>query len=189
MPDPTSPEQLLLAWDGRIRMLLNPEAWGGLLAALGIPCGLLTALAYFVSKSSEALLFGGGIMLFFLVIIVLVGAVIDLGGGFRVKFALTTRGVRSLMGRGARTAADAAIWTGILSGSLGAVGGGLLARAEQNVFIPFADVRKVRLRPGRGFIRIKGGFLDKPIGLYCTKDRYAQAETILRQRCPGADFA
>lgn len=181
-------EQLELTWENRIKLLLNGGFWSAILLVLGIACGLMTTLLLFISKSATALLVGAGVFGFILVLIVFVAALIDLFGGFRIRYALTTAGVRSIMGREAKLAADAAFWTGVLSGSLGAMGGGMLAKSEQKVFIAFQNVTEVKLRPRRRFIRVKGGFLQKPIALYCLPDIYQEAETILRRQCPTAKF-
>ena len=181
-------EQLKLTWDNRIRLLLNAEFWSAILMALGIACGLMTTLMFFISKSIQALLVGAGIFAFILILTVLVAVIIDLFGGFYIRYAITSTGVRSIMGEGAKLAADAAFWTGVLSGSLGAMSGGLLAKSEQKVFITFQDVTDVKLSPKRRYIRVKGGFLQKPIGLYCLPENYTEAETILRQQCHGARF-
>ncbi len=182
-------EELRLAWDNRIRILLNPSVWGGVLAAFGISTCLFTALMLAISKSPWALVVGGGIFTFFMAVFVVVGLAIDLFGGFRTTFALTTHGVRSIAGKGAGRAADAAFWTGVLLGSAGAAGAGLLAKSERNVCIPYGEVTKVKFKPGRRYILVKGGFLQKPIGLYCTPENYDQAEAILRQECSGATIA
>jgi len=183
-----TPEQLWLAWEARIRVLLNPAVWGGVLAAFGISSCLLSVLMLFISKSPWALAIGGGLFLFFMVLFVLIGAVIDLFGGFRTTFALTTHGVRSIAGKGAGRAADAAFWGGVLLGSAAGAGAGLLAKSEQNVFIPYGEVTKVKIRSGRRYIVVKGGFMQKPIGLYCTPENFAQTEAILRQLCTAAQF-
>lgn len=184
-----APEQLWLAWETRVRILLNPSVWGGVLAAFGISSCLLSLLFLIISKSPWALAIGAGLFAFIMVIFVLVGAAIDLFGGFHVTFALTTHGVRSIAGKGAGRAADAAFWGGILMGSMAAAGAGLLAKSEKNVFIPYGEVTKVKVRTGRRYILVKGGFMDKPIGLYCTPENFAHAEAILRQLCTGAQFS
>jgi hypothetical protein len=186
VPQAGDSEQLWLSWESRVRILLNPSVWFGVLLAFGVSTCLFTALMLAISKSPWALAVGAGIFTFFMVIFLFVGLVIDLFGGFRVSFALTTLGVRSISGKGAKMAADAAFWTGVLAGSAGAMGAGLLAKSEAFVFIPYEEVSKVKLRPGRRYILVKGGTLQKPIGLYCTDENYPQAEAILRQQCTGA---
>lgn len=189
VPGEGVPEQLWLAWETRVRVLFNPAVWGGVLAAFGISSCLVSLLFLFISKSPWALALGAGLFALFMVIFVLVGAAIDLFGGFHTTFALTTHGVRSIAGKGAGRAADAAFWGGVLMGSMAGAGAGLLAKSEQNVFIPYGEVTKVKVRAGRRYIVVKGGFMQKPIGLYCTPENFAHAEAILRQLCTGAQFS
>lgn len=182
-------EQLWLTWETRVRVLFNPAVWGGMLVAFGSGACLLSILLLVVSKSLWGLIVPAGVFAFLMGIFVVVALFIDLFGGFRTTFALTTHGVRSIAGKGAGRAADAAFWTGVLLGSAGAAGAGLLAKSERNVCIPYGEVTKVKFKPGRRYILVKGGFLQKPIGLYCTPENYDQAEAILRQECSGATIA
>jgi hypothetical protein len=115
--------------------------------------------------------------------------VVDLMGGFRMTFALTTDGVHSVAGKATEAMSTAAVVGGALAGSMSTVGAGLLATSEKHVVIAYGEVKKVTTSAARGFILVKGGFLDKPIGLYCTPDGYAFALRILRERCTAAAFA
>ena len=180
------PEQVYLSWDTRIRLLTNPSVWGGVAAAFGIACLLFTILMVAISRRPEALLLGIGLFIGFMALYVVIAVFIDLFGGFKASFAITTLGVRSASGKGAKGAADAAFWSGVLLGSASAAGAGLLARSEQQVFIPYSEVTALKMRPARLYIVVKGGLLDKPIGLYCTPENYAETARILRQMCPGA---
>lgn len=181
-------EEISLTWENRIRILKNPDVWRGVLMTFGISCFLGAILFFAISKSPWALLVAAGAFAFFIAIFVAVGFVIDLFGGVLVRFALTTFGVRSIAGKGAKIAANTAFWVGVLTGKAGTAGAGILARSEQNNFISFQDVSEVKLRPGRCYIRVKGGFLQKPIALYCLPDNYIDAEAILRQKCSQAKF-
>jgi len=186
--DEPEPEAIHLTWQARIRLLANDHVWCNMLAAFGIACGLLTVLFLVISKSLMALAVGGGAFAGFMLLYLLIAMVIDLCGGFRVTFALTSLGVRSIAGQGVHHVADAAFWAGVLAGKPGAMGAGLAAKSEQNVFIPYASVTKIKPSPRSRTILVNGGFIDKPIQLYCTADNYALAEAILRECCPGVAF-
>lgn len=181
-------EEISLTWENQIRILKNPDVWSGILMAFGISAFLLGIFLSAISKSLDGLLLAAGIFTFLMTVFVVVGFVIDLFGGFQVRFALTTFGVRSIAGKGAKIAANTAFWVGVLTGKAGTAGAGILARSEQNNFISFQDVSEVKLHPGRCYIRVKGGFLQKPIALYCLPDNYIDAEAILRQKCSRAKF-
>lgn len=176
-----APEQAYLTWETRIKVLANPSIWLSLLMAFGIPSVLLGILIGVIAKNPVyALLIPlvgtGG----FLLIFVLVGLVIDLFGGFKVIFALTTHGVRSMSGKVAKATSAAAVLTGIMTGNLGAMGAGLLAESEQNVFIPWGAVTKVKVAAGRRVLTVKREWGFKPIALYCTRENYAQVLEIFR---------
>lgn len=181
-------EQVLLAWDTRIKLLGNAHVWANILAAFGISSALLTILLLVISKSVGALAVGGGIFGGFMLLYLMIAVVIDLCGGFKTTFALTTLGVRSVAGKQAGYAADAAFWAGLLTGKLGAMGAGVLAKSEQNVFLQYANIAKVKLRPRSRSILVKGGLVDKPIRLYCTAENYGRAGAILREKCTGASY-
>ena len=142
---------------------------------------MLAILFLFISRSPKALLVSGlfcGLMVLF----VLIGGVIDVFGGFRVRFILTDQGVRSLAGKGAQAAANAAIVGGILTGNLSRVAVGAAARSEQDVFIPWGEISRVKVSERRRYVLVKGATLQKPIGLYCTAGNFAKVLEILKER-------
>ncbi|MEI8191286.1 MAG: hypothetical protein WCI75_16340 [candidate division NC10 bacterium] len=177
-----TPEQLHLTWETRIRVLTNPSVWTSMLLALGIPSVLLgIGFAVMAKRPEYALLVPLGFMSILLGIFFLVALVIDLFGGFKVVFFLTSQGVRSVAGKGARAASTVAVLAGVLAGKAGAVGAGLLAESEQNVFIPWKDITKIKVKTWRRFIHVKREWGYKPIGLYCTPENFPQVMDILRQ--------
>ncbi|MDR3401334.1 MAG: hypothetical protein P4L99_02460 [Chthoniobacter sp.] len=186
--DEPEPEAILLTWQAHIRLLTNGHVWLNIFAAFGISCVLMTILFLVISKSIMAIAVGSVIFAGFMLLYLLIAIVIDLFGGFRTTFALTSQGVRSIAGKHAQHAADAAFWAGILAGKPGAIGAGLGAKAEQNVFIPYASVTKIKLSAQSRTILVKGGFVDKPIRLYCNAENHAHAEAILQEKCPGGAF-
>ena len=177
-----SPEQLLITWEARIRVLTNPNIWSSMLLVLGIPSVLLGILLAIIAERPEfAILVPLGFMSIMFVIFVVVALVIDVFGGFKATFFLTTDGVRSVSGRGARAASAAAVVAGVLSGKTGTAGAGLMAASEQNVFIRWKDITKIKVKTGSRFILIKRAWGYKPIGLYCTPENFPQTMDILRQ--------
>jgi hypothetical protein len=161
--DEPLPESTLLRWTARLRLLTNGNVWRDLLAALGVACVLLTALLLGISKSGMVLVAGGSLFVGFVLLYVLIAAVIDRFGQFHATFVLTSRGVRSLAGRD--------------------------LPFEQDVFIPYAHIAKIRLCDGSGSILVEGSLVEKPIRLYCTTENQDQVEEILREHCPSFIFA
>ena len=181
-------EQALLMWPTRVRVLLNPIVWTSVVLGFGIASCLTGILVAALVRSFWGLLMGVGGFVLFMVIFIGIGIVVDLFGGFRVTFALTSAGVRSVAGKGTAAASSAAVWGGILAANPAAMGAGLLARSEKNVFIPYGEVMKVKVSTGRRYILVKGSFGQKPIGLYCKPENFQQALGILKERCPSARF-
>jgi hypothetical protein len=180
----TSDEVVLKSWDASVHVLSNPSAWSGVALSLGGGALGLGILFAFISKSIKGLYLGAGLFAGLMLIFVIVGGIIDIFGGFRVHFILTSRGVRSLSGKGPKNAANAAIVGGILAGNLAGMAAGSLAKSEQNVFIPYTEVTKVKVSPRRRYILVKADWSQKPIGLYCNKDNFAGVIELLRERCP-----
>jgi len=181
-------EQALLLWPSRVRILFNPIVWTSVVLGFGIASCFVGILFAILARSFWGLLMGAGGFVVFMVIFIGIGIVVDLFGGFRVTFALTSTGVRSVAGKGTAAASSAAVWGGILAANPAAMGAGLLARSEKNVFIPYEEVTKIKVSEGRLYILVKGGFGQKPIGLYCKPENFQQALGILKERCPSARF-
>lgn len=175
------PEQLHLTWETRIRVLTNPTVWSSLLLAFGIPSVLLGIFVAFIAKRPDYALLVPLVTLSILFgLFIMVGLVIDLFGGFKAVFFLTSHGVRSVAGKGAKAASTAAVLAGIFSGNPGVAGAGLLAESEQNVFIPWQDITKLKVKAWRRFIMVKREWGYKPIGLYCTPGNFPQVMEIFR---------
>jgi len=180
-------EQVLLQWTGRVRVLSNPMVWRNILLCFGIPCLLVGFLFLAISgDAGSSLLLAAGLFTFFIVLFVLIGLVVDLFGGFRALFTLTDRGIWSHSGKAAKAASTAAVVGGLVTASTTAVGAGLLAKSEQAAFIAWEEAGKVKVTPRRRHVLVKGGFLQKPIGLYCTAENFAGVLAVLRERCPAA---
>jgi hypothetical protein len=182
-------ETVLHSWEASVRVLTNPSAWSGVALSLGGGALALGILFTFISKSIKGLYLAAAIFGGLMFIFVLVGGIIDIFGGFRVNFILTNQGLRSISGKGAKVAASTAIVGGILAGNLAAMAAGSLAESEQNVFIPYNEVTKIKVSPRRRYILVKGDWSQKPIGLYCDKDNFTSVLQLLQERCSSAQFA
>lgn len=186
MTEPTEPtpeqETVLQTWDARVRVLTNPSAWFGVSVSLGGGALVLGILFLFISKSPKGLLVAAAIFCGLMLLFVLIAGVIDLFGGFRVRFILTDQGVRSRTGAGAKAAAEAALVGGILTGSHAAIAVGTAARSEQDVFISWGEISRVKVSERRRYVLVKGSMLQKPVGLYCTADNFATVLGTLRER-------
>ena len=176
-------ERLLMSWENRVKLLMNPTIWSSMLLVIGIPSGLLGLFFTLLTGQLEYLVFVplaclGGLLAIF----VLVALVIDAFGGMKATFYLTTHGVRFVSGKGASAAATAAFLAGLLAGKPGLTGTGLLAESEQHVFISWSDISTIQIKAARHYILIKRGWGDRPIGLYCTPENFRPVMDTLRAR-------
>ena len=131
----------------------------------------------------------GGLFVFFAVIWAAVGAVFDIAGGFHASYTITSKGIYFSSGKTEKDIADAVTVLGILSGSAGRTGAGLLARSEQDAFIGWSEVRKVKIREGKCYIFVRKGFGSKPIGLYCTEENFRPVLQAIRSHSPSAHYS
>lgn len=188
--DSQKEEILLCAWENQVKVLNNPLAWSGFIWAFGISCSFFGILFGFITKNAlTGLIVTGVSFAGFMVLVFIIAGVIDLSGGFKTRFAITSKGIRSSSGKGSRAAADAAFWMGVATGKLTGIAAGIQAKREQDVWMSHSDVATVSLRSNKKIILVRGGFLQKPIGLYCTLDNFKEVEGILRENCSKAKFS
>lgn len=174
-------EALLPGWSHQIRMLFSARLWKSFLLVFGIPALLLSIVVSFASGPGDGMvvLFGG--LGLFGVLWALVGAIVDLTGGFTAAYLVTDRGVHSRLGKGARGAAEAATLIGILARSPSGAGAGMLALSEQDGFIAWSDIRKLTISDRSRYVQIRAGFGSKPIGIYCTEQNYSVVRDLIQE--------
>lgn len=175
-------EQILFQWGHSIKMLFNPVLWGSFAACFGIPAVLLGLGLSFTGHLNAAILFPAGLIAFFAVIWFITGIVIDIGGGFLSSFVITPKGIYFSSGPVAKKVADTATVVGALTGSALGAGTGLLARSEQDSFIEWSAIKKVKVRKGMRYIFVRGGFGSKPIGLYCNKENFEDVLKLVQSK-------
>ena len=178
-------EEVLFKWDHSIKMLFNATLWKTFFAIFGIPITLLGLFLKFAVKVPNVFLPMAGIFAFFFVIWIIAGVIIDLMGGFFAQYVITSRGIYFASGKKERAIANAATVVGVLAGSLGATGAGMLARSEQDASLEWSKVKKVKISTGSRYIFIREGFGSKPLGLYCTKDNFEKVLGLVRSHCQG----
>ncbi|MEI7751415.1 MAG: hypothetical protein WCJ71_04905 [Candidatus Omnitrophota bacterium] len=175
-------EEVLFKWDYQIKMLFNPVLWGNFVVCFGIPAILLGIGFSFTGQVKGAAFLAAGLIVFFAVIWFITGIVIDIGGGFAASFVITSRGIYFTSGPGSKKAADIATVIGLLAGSASGTGAGLLARAEQDNAVAWEKIKKVKVRKGMRYIFVRGGFGNKPIGLYCNKENFDQILALVQSK-------
>jgi hypothetical protein len=61
-------------------------------------------------------------------------------------------------------------------------GAGFLARAEQDASVEWEKIKKVKVRKGIRYIFVRGGFGNKPIGLYCNKENFEPVLALIQSK-------
>lgn len=166
-------------------MLCNPILWGNFLLVFGLPISTLSLFIVLISdiKTTSMFIAGAGVFIFFGVIWAIVGLFIDLGGGFHATYQLTSKGIYFSSGRTAKKTANAIAIIGALIRSASVAGAGLLARSEQDQFIRWNEIKKVKVRRGSRYIFVRKGFGSKPVGLYCTEENFNNVLKLIQDRC------
>ena len=172
-------EDVLMEWEYRLPFFHLPML-KKILMAFGIPIlitGIILALRIGVVNGLVIMFIVAGVFSIGFFVAALVYA-----NGFHFTYRLTTDGIWSHMGKREKRVAEATTVGGILTGSPGAVGAGLLAKAEQNVFIPWKDITKVNVVEKDCSIKIGRSFGYKPIELHCAPQDFKRVLDILTER-------
>lgn len=178
-------EPLLLQWSYNIKMLFSARMWKTFLFIFGIPLLLLGTFLMFVAKVSDGLIaiFGG--FAFFTVLWTITGVIVYLFGGFKAIYTVTNKGVYFASGKGTRNTVKAVTLIGVLAGKPGMVASGMLAGSEQDIFIAWSDIAKVKISEKGRFIEIRSRRAIKPIGLYCTAETFSPMRDLIRSKAPA----
>jgi hypothetical protein len=161
-------DERLLTWENRVRLLINPTVWPSVLLVVGTPAVLLGLFFAFLARRMAYLVMVPlGILTAVYTLFVLVALAIDAVGGMRATFILTTRGVRFVPGKSATT--------------------------SRGTFMPWNEVTTIRVKASRHYVHLRGGWGDKPVGLYCTPENFREVLDVLRthvgDRMPRASSA
>ncbi len=118
----------------------------------------------------------GGLGLLFLVTLMLVGHV------FSYQFGISDKSVYSRMfiGKLENTAEFMTVLAALIE-SPGAMGAGMLAKADQYVEISFADMKKVKCYPEDYVIKFKGKWYSKPFYMNCPPQLYDEIAKKVRR--------
>jgi hypothetical protein len=148
----------------------------------------LSVLFTAITRSMAGLQLGAVLFVGLSLVSIVICGIIDLFGGFRVRFVITDKGVRSMTGKRAGAAADAAVLAGLLAGNLTVAGVGELARSERHTHIPYEEFTRVIVSNKHETLIVKGSRWQKPVGMKCDIVPGETMLQILRRKCPAAEF-
>ena len=123
----------------------------------------------------------GGLGLLFLLIML-----VFFGDRYRAWFAIGPAGFAfETRCRRAKWSSRAAVVAGVLAGSPGAAGAGMLAYAQESALTPWSEVRRIRLHPRLCVISVMNGW-RVVLRFYCTPANYPEACRLIRRYAPSA---
>lgn len=159
--------------------------WTGvLLAAIGIPIALAQGAADEPLSDWLQVFAIFGLVLAGLALLLLAVMIVFFRNRFRAWFAVGPRGLAfETRSRNARWSSRAAMAAGMLAGSPGAIGAGLIAYSQEEAATPWSDVRRVRFHPRHCVISVMNGWRVL-LRLYCTPANYHEACRLVRLNAP-----
>lgn len=161
-------ERPLLTWKNRVRLLINPTVWSSMLLVVGLPAVLIGLFfAFLLRRLDYAAIIPLGLLGGLFAAFSAVALVIDAFGGLEATFILTSRGARCVSVR--------------------------RSVSNHGVFMPWNEVTTIRVQASHHYVLLRGGWGDKPVGLYCTPENFREVLDLLRttvgDRMPRASFA
>lgn len=112
-------------------------------------------------------------------------------GKYEAEFVLDGEGVHCRSGakqaRKNRIINTLALIFGLLSGRPAAAGAGLLAQLQQEIFLQWNRITKVKYIPKSRTILLRGGWTENT-ALFCSEENYETIEAFVRRNIPqGGD--
>lgn len=178
-----------MEWKIKVPIFKNPVIVKQLGIAIGIPFGIVVVVIGVSSGRSVDTLYALGLIgTLLLTTWVFIMAVY--GGKYEVEYILNDEGVlcrtQAKQSRKNRIVNTLTIAFGMLTGKPAVAGAGLLADSRQSVHLRWRRITKVRYRPARRTILLRGGWTEQ-IALFCTKENYAFIEAFIRKKCLDAE--
>lgn len=113
-----------------------------------------------------------GIAMAVIMVLSLFAAVVVMGNRFSIRFIVDERGVRQLtIDRRASAASTAAVVVGVLAGSPGATGAGLIAKSQADRSTAWSGIVSVRYHPSRRAISLSNSWRTV-MQIFCTPENY-----------------
>ncbi|MEA4816419.1 MAG: hypothetical protein VB120_06145 [Lachnospiraceae bacterium] len=171
-----------LSWKISVPIFKNTVILKQIGIAIGIPFGLVILIIAITSGKSVYALYAIGLIVA-LLFLTWVFIMVIYRGKYDAEFVLDKKGILY------RTQEKQAKKNGILnvitvvlglaSGKPSVAGAGMLAQSNQEVFIRWAHITKIKYKPQNHTILLRGK-LTENIGLFCTKENYSLAENFIK---------
>ncbi|WAC05238.1 MAG: hypothetical protein OS112_01020 [Methanoregula sp.] len=174
-------------WEYTIPLVKNTVLWRDLVFALGLPVLVIAVIVVLFSNAGDRLgvlmLFGGLFVIFlFIAFIVMVAVSRSLGGGLAARFYVNNAGVGYEAGSPAKKISRGTLVLSLMSGSINAAGTSLVAVSQEENFIPWQDVRSVKIYARQRVIYIRSKELISPIALYCPQENFSRVTDMIAKK-------
>lgn len=175
-----------IQWQISVPIFRNTVILKQLGLAIGIPFGLVALVIGLSSGKSVYTLYGLGLvaaLLFFTWLFIM--AVYH--GKYQAEFLLDGKGVfcrtQAKQAEKNRIINTLTVILGLLTGKPAATGAGMLAQSQQEVFLKWNRVTRVKYKPNSCAVLLRGGWTES-IALFCTAENYEQVEAFVHQNIP-----
>jgi len=173
-----------LSWQISVPIFKNTVILKQLGIAIGIPFGLVILIIAITSGGSIYALYAIG-MIVSLLFFTWVFIIIIYKGKYDVEFVLDKRGIlcqtQKHQAKKNRVLNTLTVILGLISGKFSVAGAGMLAQSNQEVFIKWPHITKIKFKPKNLTILIRGN-LTQNIGLFCTEENYPLVENLIKSK-------
>jgi hypothetical protein len=183
---PGEPDDLL-SWERKIPLITNPYL---VLQCIAIPSGIGIVLGLlfwlFTGEQGLFILFlvlGGFLALLFLLVMLVLQLVT--GGGLATTFFISSEGVGYRAGSTTRALNRASAAGGVLLGSAGGTGAGLLAMSQECSVLAWGEIRYISVYPSVRSLVFRSPWLIGPVVLYCTEENFSRVQEMVRTYAPA----
>lgn len=189
-PDVTSDEiSSAIKWNRKISLVTNVFIMKDLFLVIGISCLILLAFLLLISGGEHMadIFMVWAACSAFIFVLMLIACILVFWNRMNLEFEVNSKGVGMTIGSRERKVNKLVTAVGILTGKPGLAGAGLLAGANEAVFAPWRNIKKVTVYRKKKVIAMKIGLLT-PLRLFCTEENFADVERVIREKAKKASF-
>jgi hypothetical protein len=175
-----------ILWNRKIPLITNPYL---VLQCIFIPLGIALVFGGFLSLitgSIEMLILFFIICAGFSLLMLLIMLVLQLvtGGGLDTEFLISNEGVAHNAGSTTRALNRVSAGGSTVLGSLAGTGAGLSAISQENLVLPWEDVRYISVYRRTQSIVFRSRYLIGPVVLYCSEENFLPVLAMTKKYAP-----
>lgn len=154
--------------------------------AIGLPFGIIAAVITLPSGRSVYTLYAL-LLISLLLFLAWLFVMLVYGGKYAVEYSADRGGVRcrthAKQAKTNRIVNGLTVTLGLFAGRPSAVGAGLLAQSRQNEYLRWSQITKVKYKPKKSFILLRGGLAENMV-LFCTSENYEKVVQFVMEQAP-----